>query len=44
MPTAAVSDRQQVIKELEEQLAKTPRRERPYEHAFLAYRLGLAYA
>ena len=42
--TAAVSEREKVIRELEEQLAKTPRRERPYEHAHLTYRLGLAYA
>ncbi len=40
----AVSDRENFIRSLEEQLAKTPRADRPYEHAALAYRLGLAYA
>ena len=42
--TATMSDRDDVIKSLEEQLAKTPRASKPYEHATLAYRLGLAYA
>jgi tetratricopeptide (TPR) repeat protein len=40
----SMSDREQVIQSLEEQLAKTSRGNRPYEHAALAYRLGLAYA
>jgi tetratricopeptide (TPR) repeat protein len=39
-----MSDREQVIRDLEAQLAKTPRGTKPYEHAALAYRLGLAYA
>ncbi|MDQ4096757.1 MAG: tetratricopeptide repeat protein [Actinomycetota bacterium] len=39
-----LSDREEVIRSLEEQLAKTPRATKPYEHAALAYRLGLAYA
>jgi len=42
--TATMSDRDDVIKSLEQQLAKTPRASKPYEHATLAYRLGLAYA
>ena len=44
MSTTAMSDREKVIRELEEQLGKTPRSQRPHEHAALAYRLGLAYA
>ena len=40
----SMSDRDSVIRSIEEQLAKTPRGDRPYEHANLAYRLGLAYA
>lgn len=40
----SLSDRQAVIKALEEQLARTPRANRPHEHAALSYRLGLAYA
>lgn len=39
-----MSDRDDVIRSLEEQLAKTSRASKPYEHATLAYRLGLAYA
>ena len=38
------TDRREVIEGLEAQLAATPRATRPYEHAALAYRLGLAYA
>jgi tetratricopeptide (TPR) repeat protein len=38
------TDRRRVITELEAQLARTPRALRPYEHAALAYRLGLAHA
>ena len=41
---AEVTDRREVIEALEAQLARTPRATRPYEHAALAYRLGLAYA
>jgi tetratricopeptide (TPR) repeat protein len=41
---AEVTDRREVIEALEAQLAATPRATRPYEHAALAYRLGLAYA
>ncbi len=37
-------DRRQAIAELEAQLARTPRAQRPHEHAALAYRLGLAHA
>ena len=44
MSTTAMSDRENVIKALEDQLAKTSRGQRPHEHAALAYRLGLAYA
>jgi tetratricopeptide (TPR) repeat protein len=33
-----------VIRSLEEQLAKTSRADKPYEHATIAYRLGMAYA
>ena len=39
-----MSDREQVMRDLEAQLAKTPRGTKPYEHAALSYRLGLAYA
>lgn len=39
-----IADRQAAIASLEEQLGKTPRASKPYEHAALAYRLGLAYA
>jgi tetratricopeptide (TPR) repeat protein len=39
-----IAERQAAIASLEEQLAKTPRASRPYEHAALAYRLGLAYS
>lgn len=42
-PSARV-DRGQVIKSLEDQLTRTPRGEAPYDHARLAYRLGMAYA
>lgn len=41
---AEVTDRRKVIESLETQLARTPRSSRPYEHAAVAYRLGLAYA
>ena len=41
---ADVTDRLKVVESLEAQLAQTPRSSRPYEHAALAYRLGLAYA
>ncbi|HSH58145.1 MAG TPA: hypothetical protein VK988_00590, partial [Acidimicrobiales bacterium] len=34
----------QALEALEAQLASTPRASRPYEHAAIAYRLGLAYA
>ncbi|MGH9223556.1 MAG: tetratricopeptide repeat protein [Acidimicrobiales bacterium] len=44
MSTTAMSDRENVIKALEDQLTKTPRGQRPHEHAALAYRLGMAYA
>lgn len=37
-------DRQGVIEALTRQLAATPKVSRPYEHATIAYRLGLAYA
>jgi tetratricopeptide (TPR) repeat protein len=44
-PTAgSASDRRSAIEALEGQLARTPRASKPYEHATLAYRLGLAYA
>ncbi|MDQ6910017.1 MAG: tetratricopeptide repeat protein [Actinomycetota bacterium] len=39
-----IAQRQAAIASLEEQLGKTPRASRPYEHAALAYRLGLAYS
>ena len=38
------TDPRSAIEALEAQLAATPRALRPYEHAALAYRLGLAYA
>lgn len=37
-------DPEGAIEALEAQLASTPRGARPYEHAALAYRLGMAYA
>lgn len=40
----SMSDREETIRHLQEQLAKTPRASKPYEHAALAYRLGLAFA
>lgn len=40
----ARNDPQSAIDGLEAQLAATPRALRPYEHAAVAYRLGLAYA
>lgn len=40
----ALGDRQDVIRNLEQQLAATSRAEKPHEYARLAYRLGLAYA
>lgn len=40
----ATLDRARAIAALQAQLAGTPRRSRPYEHATIAYRLGLAYA
>lgn len=39
-----VTDHRKVIADLEEQLRSTPRAARPYEHATLAFRLGLALA
>ncbi len=42
--TSTMSDRQEVIRDLETQLAKTPRTSKPMEHAALAYRLGMAHA
>ncbi len=39
-----VTDRRKALEALEAQLASTPRASRPYEHAAIAYRLGLAYA
>lgn len=38
------ADRQEVIQQLQKQLHATPRASRPYEHAAISYRLGLAYA
>ncbi len=38
------SDRRKAIEDLEAQLSRIPRASRPYEHAAVAYRLGLAYA
>lgn len=38
------TDHRLVISDLEEQLRATPRGQRPYEHATLAFRLGLAHA
>jgi tetratricopeptide (TPR) repeat protein len=43
-PAEPGNDRRRVIAELEAQLARTPRAQRPHEHAALAYRLGLAHA
>ncbi|CAN5849922.1 hypothetical protein BH23ACT1_BH23ACT1_11750 [soil metagenome] len=43
-PDAPGTDRQQAIADLEAQLARIPRAQRPHEHAVLAYRLGLAHA
>ena len=44
-PTAGTpTDPKGVIEALEGQLATTPRASRPYEHASIAYRLGLAHA
>ena len=37
-------DRRRAIADLEAQLARTPRAQRPHDHAALAYRLGLAHA
>lgn len=37
-------DRREVIESLEDQLNRTSRADAPYEHAALAYRLGVAYA
>lgn len=39
-----VLDRRKAVADLEAQLARTPRAQRPHEHAALAYRLGLAHA
>lgn len=44
MSATTMSDRDEAIRHLEEQLAKTPKTTKPYEHAVLLYRLGLAYA
>lgn len=41
---APSGDRRTVIEALEAQMAEIPRATRPYEHAAVAYRLGLAYA
>ncbi len=41
---AETTDRRNAIQALEAQLAATPRATRPYEHAAIAYRLGLAYS
>jgi tetratricopeptide (TPR) repeat protein len=38
------TDLREAIKALEDQLANAPRSVRPYEHAAICYRLGLAYA
>ena len=43
-PQGEGADRRAAIEALETQLAQTPRGLRPYEHAAIAYRLGLAYA
>ena len=40
----SATDRQSIIRSLEEQLARTSRADRPYEHAAVSYRLGMAYA
>lgn len=42
--TSSGSDPQGAVESLEAQLRATPRAMQPYEHAILAYRLGLAYA
>ena len=42
--SATPGDRRLAIADLEAQLARTPRAQRPHEHAALAYRLGLAHA
>lgn len=39
-----VADRQQAVEDIEAELRRTPRATRPFEHAVLSYRLGLAYA
>ncbi|HET9443545.1 MAG TPA: hypothetical protein VFO65_09490 [Acidimicrobiales bacterium] len=39
-----VTDRRQAVEDLETELRRTPRATRPFEHAILSYRLGLAYA
>jgi tetratricopeptide (TPR) repeat protein len=44
MSDQSTVDHKAAIEDLERQLAKTPRANRPHEHAVLAYRLGLAYA
>jgi tetratricopeptide (TPR) repeat protein len=44
VPSDAPLDRARSVVELERQLAATPRAIYPYQHAGLAYRLGLAYA
>lgn len=41
---APTVDRRKAVADLEAQLARTPRSSRPYDHAALLYRLGLAYA
>lgn len=41
---APAVDRRKAVEDLEAQLARIPRASRPYEHAAVAYRLGLAYA
>jgi len=42
--SAPGTDLRGAIQALEDQLANTPRAARPYEHAAVCYRLGLAYA
>ena len=39
-----VADGRRAIEAFEAELARTPKSQRPYEHATMAYRLGLAYA
>ena len=41
---ATAADPRATVNALKEKLASTPRAARPYEHASIAYRLGLAYA